>query len=120
MAAQFYGSVLDSQSTEYGGMDEPEARRSFEQQEYQSAMLMFEGLKEDMRKIRSEIGTLQKNVEEVRADRSSPSVNKSKGSNKLRDGISVSCSMHMVSQAYSMIVPYIRDHEGLESFEGVI
>ena len=53
-------------------------------------------------------------------DRSSPSVNKSKGSNKLCDGISVSCRMHMMSQAYSMVVPYIRGHEGLESFEGVI
>ena len=60
MVAQFHGSILDSQSTEYGGMDEPDARQSFEQQEYQSAMLMFEGLKEDPRKMGSEIGTLKR------------------------------------------------------------
>ena len=96
MAAQFYGSITDTVTED----DNPEGL-PFNQQEhqlhyqqgYQSSMLTCQEISEDVRKMKTEIVSLKKDVNEIRAERASMSKSKP-GSNKLPEGLSVSSSMH--------------------------
>jgi len=103
MSAQFYGSVSAATDERYefnGGRfdDNPEhanPEQYVNQQEYQSAMLFFQEINNDVKKMRSEMAVLKEDVEQFRA--SNGSVSKSKSNNKLPDGLSVSCNCEFVA-----------------------
>ena len=103
MSAQFYGSVSTATDERYefnggrfdGNPQHDNLEQYVNQQEYQSAMLIFQDISDDVKKMRSEMAVLKEDVEQVRAGNGS--VSKSKSMNKLPDGLSVSCNCVFVA-----------------------
>ena len=68
-----------------------DARRQFQvrdQQEYQSAMLIFQEISNHVKKMSSDMATLRKELDELKVEKGS--LSKLKSGNKLPDGLSVS------------------------------